>query len=162
MSKQILTHEHLTSILDYSPETGQFTRRKTTALRGNKVGDMMANGYLRIGIDRKRYLAHRLAWFYTHKEWPKHEIDHINQDKADNRIANLRDVQGSENQHNRGPQVTNRSGHKGVSWCKRTSKWVAQIAAQRQTHFLGRYDSIKAAAAAYADARRVYHPTAPI
>lgn len=162
MSKQILSHERLTSVLDYNPETGVFTRRVATAVRGKNVGSLMNNGYHRICLDGQQYLVHRLAWFYTFKEWPKFEIDHINRNKTDNRLVNLRDVRPSENQHNRGVQVTNLSGAKGVSWCMRTHKWVAQITAQRKRYFLGRYDSVATASAAYQTARARLHPTAPV
>lgn len=162
MSTPSLTHERLKSVLDCDPKTGIFKRRKATAARGHEVGDVMANGYLRIGIDRKRYLAHRLAWFYVHGVWPTYEVDHKNRVKTDNRIKNLRDATPSMNQHNRGIPQHNTTGYQGVSFEVRTCKWVAQIVAQRKHHFLGRFNSPQAAHEAYLAAKRIHHPTAPI
>lgn len=161
MSKQILSHERLKSLLDYNKDTGAFTRRKATTSRGSFVGDQMLNGYWRVGVDGRRYLAHRLAWFYVYGVWPKHEIDHIDRDKQNNRITNLRDVVPSENQHNRGGQVNNLSGARGVSWCNRTLKWVAQLTVRGTHLFLGRHSSIESASTAYEAAKRIHHPTAP-
>jgi len=162
MSKQILTHERLTSVLDYDPKTGVFKRRKATAVRGNVVGYARPDGYYCVGIDRKKYLAHRLAWFYVFGVWPEHEIDHIDQNKLNNRIANLRDATPSMNQHNRGIPSRNSTGYQGVSFEARTCKWVAQIVAQRKHYFLGRFNSPAAAHEAYLAAKRIHHPTAPI
>ena len=148
MSKQILTHERLTSVLDYDPKTGVFKRRKATTVRGNVVGYARPDGYYCVGIDRKKYLAHRLAWFYVFGVWPEHEIDHIDQNKLNNRIANLRDATPSMNQHNKKLMANNTSGFQGISWDTFNGKWVATIQAFKRSHFLGRFTTL-------AEARRV-------
>jgi hypothetical protein len=125
------------------------------------MGGLSPKGYHRIGVDRKRYLTHRLVWLYVYGAWPKGEVDHINRNNSDNRLANLRDVSPSENQHNRGTPINNSSGYAGVSWDSQNLKWSAAISAKRKHYSLGRFDSRELAAAAYQAAKLIHHPTAP-
>ena len=111
----MITQERLKEILDYNPETGDFVWRVTLSnkvVAGSVAGSATSQGYLRITIGETEYRAHRLAWLYVHGEWPKRQIDHINRDKTDNRIANLRDVSASVNCANRGHQ--NKTGLRGA------------------------------------------------
>jgi len=100
-----LTVERVRELLAYDPSTGVFTWRHSR--RGQSPAGRVAGGawgsggYIGICVDGNRCLAHRLAWFYVHGEWPKHQIDHINGARSDNRIANLRDVPATTNQQNR-------------------------------------------------------------
>lgn len=103
MAKADLTPERLRELLEYDPETGKFTwlrNRAFKALGGTHAGYLNSNGYLRITVDDVSYAAHRLAWLYVHGRWPDKTIDHINRNKQDNRIANLRDVTHSEQNYN--------------------------------------------------------------
>src|ERR1700674_2219296 len=89
MKIHTLSYQTLLDILDYDPETGHFTWKISPSLRsviGTRAGCLMRNGYRCIGIARKKYYEHRLAWFYVHKEWPKGDIDHENHVTDDNRI----------------------------------------------------------------------------
>ncbi len=100
----MLTQERLKDVLAYFPEAGVFVWKQRVADR-IKVGDTAGSrhnktGYLRIRLDGKEYLSHRLAWFYSTGVWPV-EIDHINRNQLDNRIDNLRDVSHSVNINNR-------------------------------------------------------------
>lgn len=166
MSKQILTHEHLTSLFDYDRETGLLVRKVTTGSRssaGRAVGNLTGAGYLSVSIDRRKYLLHRLIWMYVYGAWPDHDIDHINRDKRDNRIANLRRATKSENQHNLGLKKSNTSGSAGVR--RSTSAlnpWAARITVNGKEKHLGCFADKPRAIAAYAAAKRAYHPTAPI
>lgn len=94
-------------------------------------------GYCHGRILRKRYKAHRVAWLLFHKEWPRHEIDHIDGVKTNNRIDNLRDCTGSVNSKNRGRQKNSTSGVSGVSWCPSRSKWEAYFYSERVKTSLG-------------------------
>lgn len=136
--------------LSYEPSTGQFRwlasghGRKRGALAGCKTDE----GYLTIRVERRNYRAHRLAWFYVYREWPAGQIDHINGDRADNRIANLRVVSHQQNQANRKTfRSPSTSQYRGVH--KRGSKWRAQIRINQRTRHIGTFASEEDAAAAY-------------
>lgn len=126
----MLTQERLKELLHYDRDTGVFTRIKTTssrAIEGNVAGYVGSGGYLRVRVDCRVYFCHRLAWLYEYGEFPSKFMDHINGDRQDNRISNLRQVSLSQNGFNRKMQSTNTSGVKGVSWCKEMKKWRAVI-----------------------------------
>ncbi len=140
-----LPHEYLTSILDYNPETGVFTW-KVNRGRKVRVGDIAGtvvspSGNVAIGIDGITHQAHRLAWYYMYGEWPN-VIDHINRNRVDNRILNLRSVTHSENLKNKKIHSNNTSGHCGIYLHKRTGKWVAHIQHKGIYKYLGLYNTI--------------------
>lgn len=85
------------------------------------------------------------------------QVDHINGDTLDNRISNLRLVTGAENAINRKKNKNNSSGHKGVSWNKRLTKWQAQIRFDGERIHLGFYHDLEEAADAYRDASMRLH-----
>jgi hypothetical protein len=85
--------------LDYCPDTGVF-RWRGGPRKGAQAGTVK-DGYIVINIEGVPVKAHRAAWAVTHGKWPEGVVDHINRDRADNRIANLRDVSGLENARNR-------------------------------------------------------------
>ena len=142
----MLTQERLKQALKYDPETGVFTWAESGRGRkiGRQAGGLTHEGYLRITVDQQEYKAHRLAWLYVHGEWPKQVIDHINRDRSDNRIANLRDVSSMENSNNHGGYSTNSSGHTGVCWNKNEGKWQAYLGRK----YLGLYAAISDAVSA--------------
>lgn len=112
-----MNHDYLKSILDYNPETGEFRWkvRRGKATIGSLAGAINPRyGYRAISIDNKLYRASRLAWFYQYKTWPSKDIDHINRDRDDNSIANLRDVSRSVNLKNTKVRKDNSTGYKGV------------------------------------------------
>lgn len=90
-------------------------------------------------------------------EWPEHGVDHIDNDSLNNRIANLRQANRSQNGMNRGPQANSKSGLKGVCWHKKTKSWIATIKANGRLMHLGSYATTKEAQAAYAAAAEKYH-----
>ena len=114
----MLTQEQLKELFHYSPETGIFTRLKTTTGK-NKAGTIpggdKSTGYIRIAINGKYYQAHRLAWLYMTGDFPKNCIDHINMIKTDNSWGNLRGATRSENNKNRNAQSNNRLQLKNIS-----------------------------------------------
>ena len=154
-----LTAEYLRSVLHYEPETGIFTRKVSTARRvkaGDIAGCPDGDGYLRIKLQSRRYKAHRLAWLHFHGVWPKDQLDHINRNRSDNRIANLREATNKQNQQNTGKRSDNKSGHPGVSWYKPYSKWRAQIMHNQKQIHLGYFSILEEAIAARKAAEKLY------
>lgn len=152
MTAQILTQARLCELFYYDPDTGIFTRKldRQCVKKGQIAGSPNEFGYLKIGIGKKVYSAHRLAWVYLYGEIPEGvEIDHVNRNKSDNRIANLRLVTHQQNMENQKTHVTNKSGYKGVSWWAPTQKWKAQIGHQGKKYHIGLYQTKEEAKAAY-------------
>ena len=147
-------------LLNYSEATGQFTwranRRRVDA--GDVAGTLHINGYVYVTVDYRRYRAHRLAWLYVYGSWPTKDLDHINRDKKDNRISNLREVSKSENQQNRPLNSNNKSGFMGVSWNKKNRCWQAHIRTNGKSRNLGSYKTPAEAGAAYLAAKRLQSP----
>lgn len=139
----IITPEFVRSILDYDPEAGEFISRKS----GARVGWVDHRGYRRIKIGSRKYRAHRLAWFVTHGEWPSDQIDHINRDKLDNRIENLRVVNNSENMRNLPPPAID-PRTLGVTFHKRDQRYVTSIRVAGRTISLGSFKTFDEARAA--------------
>lgn len=160
-----LTAEQLKTTLDYDAETGVFTWRirPSKAVKAGDVAGCVEKriGYITIGITGRIYKAHRLAWLYTHGEWPRGLIDHINGNKADNRICNLRDVFADGNSQNvRKPNVRNKSGFMGVIWFQ--NKWRASMSVNGKSKWLGDYSTPEEAHQVYLEAKRKYHAACTI
>lgn len=151
LKKVPLTHERLLQVLDYDPETGVFTCRiaRSSAKAGARAGTLALGRWL-INIDGRRYRANRLAWFYVHGEWPQLEIDHIDRNPSNDRIANLRLATRSQNMANRPAQINSVSGLKGVSFHKRSGLFYGRITHQGRTHSVGYFKTPEEVSAAYA------------
>ena len=179
-----LTAEIAKELLTYNPDTGKlFWKERTakyfknpknpnytkswntkwagkealTAITRRKSGQISRlDGH----VFNKKYAAHRIAWLIYYGEWPKNEIDHINQDPTDNRIENLRDVTHAENNKNRTLQNNSTTGYSGVSFYKRDGKYRAEISINNITKHLGYYDTAEEAAAvrAVANINYNFHP----
>jgi HNH endonuclease len=145
--KSLVTQERLKELLIYARKIGRFYWRKTCgpAGAGTQAGTN-SEGYIRIGIDGRRYLAHRLAWLYVHGEHPAGKIDHHNGIRADNRIVNLRPPRGPENTWNR--QSRNPTGYKGV-YRTPSGKFRAGITWYGSKIHIGTYNTAKEAARNY-------------
>lgn len=155
-----LTQEQLKELLDYDPETGIFTWKsgrsnKSKDGRGlwrSEAGWVTLKGYIAIEINGRQCMAHRLAWLYIHGMAPYLQIDHVNLDKADNRISNLRLATQSQNQHNTTVRRTNKLGVKGV-YLKRFESgnvaYATKICVNRKVIHIGYFSSIEEAKAAY-------------
>ena len=157
-----LTQDLIRELLHYDPETGEFRwRRASTGGRrgrsaGARAGYRLRTGYWFVGLNRRRYLAHRLAWLYMTGEWPPEEIDHVNGDRADNRWANLRLASKSQNMANAPAKKSNKLGMRGV-FKTRNGRYQAQITVNRQVKHLGTFNTPEEARAAYLKASRQGH-----
>lgn len=146
--------------LRYNPETGHFSWLGVPPKRTSKTGhagSIAPNGYVRISVNGKGYLAHRLAVAFATGSWPPEHTDHINGIKDDNRLCNLRIASFSQNGCNRKRRRDSKSGVKGVSWCCQTRKWKACIQVNGSERTLGRYSTIDEAASVYAHHARMLH-----
>lgn len=146
----MITQARLKYLFDYDPEVGDFVRKVKVA-SNVKVGDIAGcshnNGYISIGIDKKLYLAHRLAWLYMTGSFPKEMTDHINHIRHDNRFCNLREATNAQNARYSYPRKNNTSGRKGVSLLRK--KYVAEVKYNGKKVYLGLFDNIEEASAAY-------------
>lgn len=148
-------------LLVYDPDTGSFCWRvsRGRARAGQVAGTVNPIGYRQINFDGQYHYAHRLAWLIAHGQMPEGMIDHVNGERDDNRLANLRIASRVLNQQNRrGAQANNKTGLLGVSFCKRTKRYRAQISAGGHVRSLGYHDTPEAASAAYQLAKRQFHP----
>lgn len=135
----IMNETNIRKFLAYDRGTGQFTWLITSgkARVGATAGTKHSKGYTTITAEGRQMLAHRLAWWFENGVWPSLQIDHINGDKADNRIANLREATSAQNHCNRGAQKNSSTGVKGVYWFKPNRMWKAQIVVQGKATVLG-------------------------
>jgi hypothetical protein len=108
--------------------------------KGQEAG-YIDNRYMRVGFMGKYYLVHRLIWLYVYGYMPRF-IDHINHDRSDNRIENLREATIRDNNTNRSQRKDNTSGVTGVSWYKNYGKWSARINTGNKRVLLGYFDTV--------------------
>lgn len=158
----MITHARLRELFVYDRKSGNFIRRISTGRNGchragEHAGTIQNHGYLVITADKQRYVAHRLAWFYVYGVWPIGDLDHINEDKLDNRISNLREATRKQNMQNVRRHKHNTSGYKGVAWHSQRGKWRAYIFDSYQQIHLGLFESKEAAFAARSKAEKQYH-----
>lgn len=146
----MITQERLKQVLRYDPETGTFTRIRKGV--NPKVGSINSWGYLLIRVDGRSYLAHRLAWLYVNGKFPSGQIDHVDRNKLNNRIDNLRDVNDSDNKQNR----------EGKGWVRLDKNlarpYMAQIRTNGRDRHLGYFATPEEAHRAYLDAKAAEHP----
>lgn len=140
--------ERLNALIGYDPQSGDFTWKVS---RGRmpaeaKAGTRHREGYLVIKIGKQRHYAHRIAWLLMTGSWPKEQIDHINRNSGDNRWDNLRLASPSENRRN--------NGNRGFSWNPSRGSWQVRITIERKDKWIGHFDCMLDARAAYLRARR--------
>jgi hypothetical protein len=153
-----LTVKKLREMLDYDPENGFFRWKiRWKRVRIGQLAGVSGPRYARIMLGQRRFYAHRLAWLYVYGVWPQHEIDHIDGDRLNNRISNLREATSSENKRNTRKRSNNTSGFKGVSFDKSKKLWTAQIATNRKYIHIGRFKTPEAAYEAYCAAAERLH-----
>jgi hypothetical protein len=150
-NKNLFDQEYLHELFDYNLNTGIFIWKKVkpSSLKNKKAGYLHSSGYIQIRISGKNYQAHRLAWMIVYGEDPKNLlIDHINGNKTDNRICNLRLATNQQNQRN--------NKCKGFYWNKQKKKWKAHIRIDGKLKHLGLFDCPLLARLAYEKASKIY------
>lgn len=159
MKKSLPTSELLRQLLSYEPETGKLFWRKRephffkTSQEFKRWNRRYANkpafrinpqGYVSGMIFRQMHRAHRIIWAMQYGEWPPHDIDHINGDRSDNRLCNLRSVTRRENTLNQTRRRNNKSGRTGV--CQSTNgKWRTYISGNGKIKHLGVFNTLEEA-----------------
>lgn len=153
------TFDQVAQMLRYDCETGKLywlTRPCPNVFPGDVAGAKTSTGYIQVSIRKKLYKAHQIAWLLHYGAWPKSNIDHINGDRMDNRISNLRDVDQFINMQNqRKGAANNKSGFLGVSPCN--GRWKAEIFVDGKKKYLGTFDTPEIAHAAYVQEKRGSH-----
>jgi hypothetical protein len=161
MVRRELTQALAREMFQYDAATGVvvFAKDGQNSKAGERAGHRnKANGYRSLWACGANHLEHRVIWLMVHGAWPARLIDHINGNRSDNRLANLRAATERMNCENqRAAQPHSSSGLLGVSWCSFSGKWRAQIGVDGRSVKLGRFETPEEAHAAYVKAKRELH-----
>lgn len=160
--RDVITAQELRQIANYESETGVFTwkiTKSSVAKAGTEFGSWDLYGYKTVRINRKSYKLHRLAWLYVHGKMPKHDIDHINGIRHDNRIINLRDVTRKTNLENqtRRHTVKKYTSLIGAYFDPKKNVFYSRISINNKSIHLGSFDTEQKAHDAYIAAKRKLH-----
>jgi hypothetical protein len=140
---QTLTLELVNEYLTYDAETGNlYQRKKRPHIQvGSLAGCLRHTGYRYIELKGRKYPAHHIVWLLETGEVPTKFLDHIDGEKSNNHISNLREVTNKQNTENRGKQRNNTTGYKGVTYNKRLNKYIAQIQHNSKQMHIGVYST---------------------
>lgn len=158
----MLTNQKASELLAYDPLTGQLTWKVSPCPR-IKAGDLAGagkpngEGYLRVGVEQKSYLQHRVIWLLVTGNWPQGDIDHADGDRANNRWANLRQASRAENLANAKRKSPRTGSSRGASYDKHRQLWRACVTQNRRQHFGGYFQTEAEAAEAAAALRTSLH-----
>ena len=155
-------------IWDYIPGYNNYkvsSKGRVFSIKSNKLLQLSKDihGYYNVGLwknnQRKLCRIHRLVamTFYFIEDYAGKQVDHIDRDRTNNNLLNLRFCSNSENQINVGLKKNNTSGYKGVSWDKRTNKWVVKIQGNNMRKHVGQFTTKEAAYEAYKKASKDLH-----
>lgn len=152
----LITSEKVREILAYDMNTGEFrwkSRMSNRVKKNDVAGCIIPSGYRVIGIrindETYEFRAHRLAWLYVYGAWPSKSLDHIDRNKLNNRIVNLREATGTENNQNRKKNANAAYKYIGVHRCNRNGKWRARITVRGKLYTVGYFETEEQAALAY-------------
>jgi len=156
-----LTAERLRALLDYCPETGVFTRKKSSGRgfrpAGKKAGGVAGHLYVRISVDGSRYYGHHLAWLHYHGDWPDGLIDHIDGNGANNAIKNLRRATSSQNLMNAKASDAGIPDVRGISKRKDTGAYAVYLNKDGKRYRFGCYPTIEEAIDARIEAEEEHY-----
>jgi hypothetical protein len=141
----MISKKQLNELFLYEDGVLYWKNPKSNRLKiGDKAGAIAPDKRERICLKGKLVLTHRVIFAFHHCYWPKY-VDHIDCNKANNKIENLRETTVAQNQWNRGLDRNNTSGIKGVYYDKSRNKWAVGIRKNNQKIFLGRFDTLEEA-----------------
>lgn len=143
------------ALFNYDGDTGLLSWK----ISGNRITCVNSEGYVSAKVAQRQYKAHRIIWDMHNPDDVLscgEQIDHINHNRSDNRLCNLRKVTVSENHRNTSRAGNNKSGVTGVYWFKRTGKWKVQIKVSGVQIHIGYFDNLDEAKAARLAAERLY------
>ena len=162
----MLTQKQVWEKFSYDGEEGVLRHRHTHWGRkreGKVLKALTDKGYVVVYINGKNYFAHRIIWLWVYGEFPEAGIDHVNRNRADNRLDNLREATQKQNLANRSKSRCNTSGYVGVARKKDTRGWVATCKFEGKNKHLGVFDTAEEASEAYqafaSQLRGAFHPT---
>lgn len=149
-----MTHEDLLSMFDYHSDGYFISKTRRNKLKSGSIvsGWLEKGGYRRLYVMRKTYLLHRLIYFYHNgylPGYPNKELDHIDGDKRNNRIENLRVCNKNENLQNRNKNYNSSSKYKGVSYITRKDRWLSSVEVNKKSYYIGTFKTQEEAAKAY-------------
>ena len=156
MESLAISHDYVLSAFDY--QDGNLIRKTG---RVNEIGQIAGclhkgKGYIHVKIKAKCFKAHRLVFLYHHGYLPEC-VDHIDGDKTNNKIENLRAATKEENCQNQKIRSTNKSGCKGVRWNSLSKKWQVGICKNYKNIHLGMYEDLELASLVAIEATELIH-----
>ena len=153
----MITKDYLHTIFDYKDGNLYWKeRRGGKIVEGSKAGGYNPSGYFNVEINYVKYRLHRIIFMWHHGYLPK-EVDHINGNKLDNRIENLRAATKSQNLRNTGIRKTNSSGYKNVTWRKDNKTWAVALRYNGKPLHIGFFKDLELAGLVAEEARNKYH-----
>lgn len=152
-----MTKEELEKLFEYKDgELYWKVTRNNKTKKGMLAGGRSINGYIYVTINNKNYRAHRIIYLLHHGVAPK-ILDHIDGNRQNNKIANLREATSSQNSMNSKIKKDNTSGVKGVHLHKPTGKWIVRVNINKQRKHLGLFEDFELAALVATEARDKYY-----
>ena len=152
----MITTEYLKEHFSY--KNGQLIRIKKVSnisKLNQPIGNIASNGYIQVRLGNKLHRLHRLIWIYHGYKLPKY-LDHINGNKTDNRIENLRPATKTQNEYNKLIRKDNKSGFRGVYWNKQTDKWRVRLKIDGKHKDFGQFEELELAGLVAQEARSKY------
>jgi len=150
--------EIVKDLIAYDPETGFLTwkvNRRGTANAGSIAGSVTKDGYIYVRVGQKQYPGHRIAWFLHYGQQPEGNLDHRDNNPANNRINNLRLATSKENNQNVGKTSRNTSGVKNVYWNQ--NAWIVRLRVNGKITYFGRFQNLFEAREHAIEMRGLHH-----
>jgi hypothetical protein len=153
----MITQDKLKEYLDYKEGKLFWKKQPSSVISvGSEAGHINLHGYVQIKIFNKRFYAHRIIFFMFNGYFPQ-EVDHIDGNKSNNKIENLRASTKSQNNMNSKKRKDNTSGIKGITWDKHRKKWKTYLQSNKIRYYLGSYVDIEMATQVINEFRKQQH-----